>query len=135
MIHVADSPKIAFSTAFWGRFTPIRLNKSALRCGRDHPRSGIRGNLVGPQRPLGHCSPAPRHAPTPDQRVRSCARPSPAGLLPDTDTRIGKDRTRPDLHERVVYIQRADKELKAPPPLRGSAMVARPTRPQIFAVN
>jgi hypothetical protein len=31
--------------------------------------------------------------------------------------------------------QRADKELKAPPPLRGSAMVARPTRPQIFAVN
>ena len=32
-------------------------------------------------------------------------------------------------------LQRADKELKAPPPLRGSAMVARPTRPQIFAVN
>jgi hypothetical protein len=31
--------------------------------------------------------------------------------------------------------QRADKELKAPPALRGSAMVARPTRPQIFAVN
>ncbi|MGD0044281.1 MAG: hypothetical protein ABSE84_28400, partial [Isosphaeraceae bacterium] len=25
----------------------------------------------------------------------------------------------------------ADKELKAPPPLRGSAMVARPTRPHI----
>ncbi|MGA2699893.1 MAG: DUF2283 domain-containing protein [Isosphaeraceae bacterium] len=37
--------------------------------------------------------------------------------------------------ERLNYLQRADKELKAPPPLRGSAMVARPTRPQIFAVN
>ncbi len=33
------------------------------------------------------------------------------------------------------YTQRADKELKAPPALEGSAMVARPTRPQIFAVN
>src|SRR5271157_77042 len=32
-------------------------------------------------------------------------------------------------------FQRADKELKAPPALRGSAMVARPTRPQIFAVT
>jgi hypothetical protein len=32
-------------------------------------------------------------------------------------------------------LQRADKELKAPPALEGSAMVARPTRPQIFAVN
>ena len=41
------------------------------------------------------------------------------------------------LQSRIVRIktQRADKELKAPPPLRGSAMVARPTRPQIFAVN
>ncbi len=26
-------------------------------------------------------------------------------ILPDTDTRIGKDRTRPDLHERPVFIQ------------------------------
>src|SRR5271157_4454813 len=37
---------------------------------------------------------------------------------------------------RIGFVfQRADKELKAPPPLRGSAMAARPTRPQIFAVN
>ncbi len=33
------------------------------------------------------------------------------------------------------YNQRADKGLKAPPALGGSAMVARPTRPHIFAVN
>jgi len=38
-------------------------------------------------------------------------------------------------HARREFDQRADKELKAPPPLRGAAMVARPTRPQIFAVN
>src|SRR5271157_2062015 len=93
------------------------------------------GNLVGPQRPLGHCSPASR--PTLHARPAGSghAQTLPRWLLPDTDTRIGKDRTRPDLHERPVIIQRADKELKAPPPLRGSAMVARPTRPQIHAVN
>src|SRR5271157_5080832 len=33
------------------------------------------------------------------------------------------------------FFQRADKELKAPPALGGSAMVARPTRPQIFAAR
>jgi len=32
------------------------------------------------------------------------------------------------------FFQRADKELRAPPALDGSAMVARPSRPQIFAV-
>ena len=75
------------------------------------------------------------HAPRRDQRGQAVRRPS-RWLLHATNHRIGNDRTGPDLDERVVYIiQRADKELKAPPALEGSAMVARPTRPQIFAVN
>ena len=131
------------------------------------------GSVVGPQRPLGHCSPAPRpmppagnwlrfscsipplfvlshslpmvntmgklalfwrfsitassllfgftgqwlcychfHAasrpthPATSARtsgVRSCADP-PRWLLPDTDRRIGKDRTGPDLDERPLYL-------------------------------
>jgi len=61
------------------------------------------GNLVGP--PNVHLATVLMpHAPrsTPDQRGQDMRRPPPAGLLPDTDTRVGKDRTRPDLHERVV---------------------------------
>ncbi len=49
-----------------------------------------------------------------------------------------KPRSKPEPGVSVIRAepnQRADKELKVSPALRGSAMVARPTRPQIFAVN
>jgi len=40
----------------------------------------------------------------PTSRVR-CAQTLSRRLLPDTDRRIGKDRTGPDLHERSLYIK------------------------------
>ena len=63
------------------------------------------GNLVGPQRPLGHCSDASRHTLHARPAGSGHAQTLPRWLLPDTDTRVGKDRTRPDLHERPVFIQ------------------------------
>ena len=66
----------------------------------------------------GHCSRATdHHSPLPPDSLATVLPPSasPAGagraqtlprwLLPDTDTRIVKDRTGPDLDERPVYIQ------------------------------
>ena len=52
----------------------------------------------------------------------------------DADT-VGQVILRPAEVKEFLINQRADKELKAPPALGGSAIVARPTRPQIFAVN
>ncbi len=117
----------------FGAFYPHSAHKSALRA-KEPPTLWHPGNLVGPQRPPGHCSAAPRPT-TPGPAGSGRAQTFPRWLLPSTDRRIVKNRMGRDLDERPVYIQRADKELKAPPALRGSAMVARPTRPQIFAVN
>ena len=135
MSHVADSPINRLFDRFFGAFYPYPANKSALRCGRDHPPSGIRETWLAPNVHLATVLPASRPALHARPAGSGHAQTLPRWLLPDTDTRVGKDRTRPDLHERPVFIQRADKELKAPPALEGSAMVARPTRLQIFEVN
>src|SRR5271157_4262847 len=62
---------------FFGAFYPHSAHKSALRT-EGPPSLWHPGNLVGPQRPTGHCSPAPRPT-TPDQRGRAGHRPSPSG--------------------------------------------------------
>ena len=92
--------------------------------------------------------PAPTlHAPRQTSGVEWCADPPAGYCLPPTaqlpKIEGGPISTSGSLFQYVTEPgdfygqnhQRADKELKAPPALRGSAMVARPTRPQIFAVN
>ena len=105
MIHVADSPVNRLFDRFFGAFYPYPANKSALRCGRDHPRSGIRETWLAPNVHLATILPPHATRSTPDQRRSGRAQTLPRWLLPDTDTRVGKDRTRPDLHERPVFIQ------------------------------
>ena len=48
MSHVADSPMNRLFDRFFGAFYPYPANKSALRCGRDHPPSGIRETWLAP---------------------------------------------------------------------------------------
>ena len=58
MTYVAYSSKSRHFDPFSGRFTPIRPQTTTpMRKGP--PTSWHPGNLVGPQRPSGHCSPAP----------------------------------------------------------------------------
>src|SRR5208282_1935782 len=70
-----------------------------------------------------------------DQRGQVVRRSSPTGYCLTPTAALSKTERGPISTNGPLYIQRADKELKAPPALGGSAMVARPTRPQIFAVN
>ena len=79
MSHVADSPINRLFDRFFGAFYPYPANKSALRCGRDHPPSGIRETWLAPNVHLATV--LPPHAPrsTPDQRGQVVRRPSPAG--------------------------------------------------------
>ena len=79
MSHVADSPINRLFDRFFGAFYPYPANKSALRCGRDHPPSGIRETWLAPNVHLATV--LLPHAPrsTPDQRGQDMRRPSPAG--------------------------------------------------------
>jgi hypothetical protein len=87
MTYVAYSSKSRHFDPFSGRFTPIRpTNQRRARKGSPtswHPR-----NLVGPQRPSGHCSPASR--PTPGPAGSGHSQTLPRLLLPATDRRIAK---------------------------------------------
>ena len=76
MSHVADSPINRLFDRFFGAFYPYPANKSALRCGRDHPPSGIRETWLAPNVHLATVLPPP---PPPRQTsgVRSCADPPP----------------------------------------------------------
>ena len=96
--------KSPFRTLFRG-VLPLSGQQISAEMRKGSPTFWHPGNLVGPQRPLGHCSDASR--PTLHARPAGSghAQTLPRWLLPDTDTRIGKDRTRPDLHERPVFIQ------------------------------
>jgi len=104
MSHVADSPQNRLFDPISGRFTPIRpTNHRWERKGPPtlwHP-----GNLVGPQRPPGHCSPphVPRRRP-PGPAGSGRAQTLPRWLLPATKRRISKDRTGPDLDEQALYL-------------------------------
>ena len=82
MSHVADSPKNRHFEPISGRFTPIRPTNH--RCERNGlPNSWHPGNVGGPHRLPGHCSPVSRS--TPEQRAQVMRRPSPAGYcLPPT---------------------------------------------------
>ncbi len=87
----------------FGAFYPHSAHKSALRA-EGPPTHWNPGNLVGPQRPPGHCSAAPRPT-TPGPAGSGRAQTFPRWLLPSTDRRIDNDRTGPDLDERSVHIQ------------------------------
>ena len=66
--------------------------------------SFVSSNFTG-YRATDHHSPVPRSTPhAGTSGFRSCA-DLPRWLLPDTDSRIVKDRTGPDLDERPLYIQ------------------------------
>ena len=85
MIHVVDFEKTAFSTPFRGVLAPSGPQISAESGRATH--SLAPGKPGWPQRPSGHCSPAPRptpHAPRQNQRGQAVRRPLPAGycLLP-----------------------------------------------------
>src|SRR5271157_4017238 len=93
----------------FGPFYPHFAIPSAWESGRGQSLSGTQGTSVATFAPGTTVGPQPRSArSTPGEPGRAA--------------------------DRQVF-QRADQELKAPPALEGSAMVARPTRPQIFAVN
>src|SRR5271157_1615455 len=99
--------------SLFGSFYPHFANQLALRAaGASAQPAPV--NLVGPQRAPGHCSAAPHFTPlAPAPRHTSHATPAGSGraqtvprwLLPDTDSRISKDQTGPDLDERHHYIQ------------------------------
>src|SRR5271157_4174101 len=101
MIHVADPPQKAPFRPLFRPFYPHPARASSLRAEERKvpPTFCHLGNLVGPQRPRGYCSPATRHSPLatrhsplasrPSSGVRSCADP-PRRLLPSTDRRIAK---------------------------------------------
>ena len=75
MSHVADSP----INRLFGAFYTCPANKSALRCGRDHPPSGIWETWLAPNVHLATVLPPHTTRSTPDQRGQVMRRPSPAG--------------------------------------------------------
>ena len=83
MSHVADSPKPPFRAHFRAFYPHPATNHRCERNGL--PNSWHPGNVGGPHRPPGHCSPL-SHAPrsTPDQRGKSCTEPPPRLRLPPT---------------------------------------------------
>jgi len=88
MSHVTDSPINRHFEPISGRFTPIRPTNQ--RQERKGPATFRRpGSVVGPQRPPGHCSAAPRYTPPPHPTsgIRSCADPPSLAtcLTPTTD--------------------------------------------------
>ena len=75
MSNVADSP----INRLFGAFYTYPANKSALRCGRDHPPSGIREIWLAPNVHLATVLMPHATRSTPDQRGQVVRRPSPAG--------------------------------------------------------
>ena len=89
MSHVADSPINRLFDRFFGAFYPYPANKSALRCRRDHPPSGIRETWLAPNVHLDNG--LPPHAPrsmTPGQRGQVVRRSSPAGDCQTPTSRV-----------------------------------------------
>src|SRR5208337_2124487 len=86
---------------------------------RGHPHSGARATWVVPTSVLWMAPSSPPLGPT---TAALGANPMPPAEI------VGGPKC-------PVCFQRPDTGLKAPPALGGSAMVARPTRRQIFAVN
>jgi len=107
MIHVVDFEKTAFSTPFRGVLPPSGPQIMA-ESGMGYPLLGTRETWVVSTVPLATVLPphAPRSTPHDAGPAGSGrAQTLPRWLLPDTDRRIAKGRTRPDLDERAVYIQ------------------------------
>jgi len=110
MIHVVDFEKTAFSTLFRGVLPPFGPQISA-ESGRatQSLAPGKPGWPPTPTRPLfsrptPHASRSTPHASRPTNGDQVLRGPSPRWLLPSTDRRIDKDRTGPDLDERLVHI-------------------------------
>gem|GEM_PF-3538582 len=127
-------------------FYPHPAYKSSLRAegatsGRGHPLSGTRETWAAPNVPPATVLPphAPRstpHAPRrQDQRGQAGHRPSPRWLLPDTDHRIGKDRTGPDLDGRSLLFQYGIKPGDAYQKINPFVLARRRPRAHLFVPN
>jgi len=85
-----------------GAFYPHPAHKSALTA-EAATHCLAPGKREWPQRPPGHCSPAPRST-TPGPAGSGRAKTLPRWLLPDTNRRFVKERTGPDRDEGLHYF-------------------------------
>src|SRR5208337_1377629 len=105
MTHVVDFEKTAFSTSFRGVLPPSGPQIIA-ESGMGYPLLGTPERWVVSTVPwplFSRLRPHASRSTTPDQRGQVVRRPSPAGYS-DTNRRIAKNRTGPDLDGRPLYL-------------------------------
>jgi len=122
MIHVVDFEKTAFSTPFRGVLPPSGPQIIA-ESGMGYPLLGTRETWLAPNVHLATVLPPHAPRPTPEPAGSGRAQTVPRWVLPDTDSRIGKDRTGPDLDERRPYFSMSQKQA-----IRSDKSIRSPTR-------